>query len=69
MRNAHVILRNQDRMIFYVNNHINWDQFNQLYNADWFNKDIRNADAIARKLGLALIKAINLRLKVTKKEG
>ena len=32
--NAHVIFRNQDKVVFYVNNYIDWDQFNQLYNLD-----------------------------------
>ena len=59
LRSAHVIPRNQDRMVFNVNNYIDWDQFNQLYNADWFNKGIRNADAVARKLRSASIKATN----------
>ena len=34
LRNAHVVPRNQDRVVFYVNNYIDWDQFNQLYDAD-----------------------------------
>ena len=55
-------------MVFYVNNYIDWNQFNQLYNADWFNKGIRNADAVACKLGPALIKVTNLRLEVAKEE-
>ena len=53
-------------MVFYVNNYINWHQFNQLYVADWFNKDIRNADVVARKLKPASLKATNLRLEVIK---
>ena len=68
LRSAHVVLRDQDMMVFYVKNYIDWDQFNQLYDADWFNKGIRNADAVTRKLGPASIKATNLRLKVAKKE-
>ena len=68
LRSAHVVPRDQDRMVFYVNNYIDWDQFNQLYDADWFNKGIRNADAVARKLGPASIKATNLRLEVAKEE-
>ena len=68
LRSAHVVPRDQDRMVFYVNNYIDWDQFNQLYDADWFNKGIWNADAVARKLGLASIKATNLRLEVAKEK-
>ena len=56
-------------MVFYINNYIDCrDQFNQLYDADWFNKGIRNKDAIARKLGPASIKATNPRLEITKKK-
>lgn len=36
----YVIPKDQDRFVFYVNNYINWDQFNQLYNVYWFNKSI-----------------------------
>ena len=68
LRSAHVVPRDQDRAVFYVNNYIDWDQFNQLYDADWFNKGIRNADAVARKLGPASIKVTNLRLEVAKEE-
>ena len=68
LRSAHVVPRDQDRMVFYVNNYIDWDQFNQLYDADWFNKNIWNADAVARKLEPALIKVTNLKLKVAKEE-
>ena len=68
LRSLHVVPRNQDRMVFYVNNYIHWDQFNQLYDAYWFNKGIRNADAVARKLGPTSIKATNLRLEVAKEE-
>ena len=68
LRSAHVVPRDQDRMVFYVNNYIDWNQFNQLYDANWFNKDIRNADAIACKLRPASIKATNLRLEVAKEE-
>ena len=68
MRSANVVPRDQDRMIFFVDNYIDENQFNQLFDADWFNKSIRNADAMTHKLGLALIKVINLRLDVTKKK-
>ena len=68
LRNTHVVPRDQDRMIFYINNQIDWNQFNQLYDADQFNKGIRNADAVARKLRPASIKTTNLRLEVAKKE-
>ena len=28
LRSAHVVPRDQDRAVFYVNNYIDWDQFN-----------------------------------------
>ncbi len=28
---AHVVPKDQDKVVFYVNNYIDWDQFNQLY--------------------------------------
>ena len=31
LRRAHVIPRDQDKFVFYVNNYSDWDQFNQLY--------------------------------------
>ena len=68
LHSANVVPRDQDKMVFYVNNYIDWDQFNQLYNADWFKKSIQNADAVARKLRSASIKATNLRLEVTKEK-
>ena len=69
LRSPNVVLRDQDRMVFYVNNYIDWDQFNQLYDADWFNKGIQNADEVACKFGPASIKVTNLRLKVAKEEA
>lgn len=40
LRIAYVVPKNQDRIVFYVNNYIDQDQFNQLYDTDWFNKDV-----------------------------
>ncbi len=34
LRSAHVVPRDQDKVVFYVNNYIDWDQFNQLYDPD-----------------------------------
>ena len=34
LRSAYVVPRNQDKFVFYVNNYIDWDQFNQLYDFD-----------------------------------
>ena len=50
--------------MFYVNNYTDWDQFNQLYDPDKIDKDIRNAYVVARKLGTALVRAINHMLEV-----
>ena len=57
--NAHVVLRDQDKFVFYVNNYINWDQFNKLYDPDEIKKGIRNTDAVARKLRPVLTRATN----------
>ena len=68
LHNAQVIPRDQARVVFYINNYIDWDQFDQLYGRDWLKKYTWNADAMARKLGPTSIKATNLRLKVAKVE-
>ncbi len=68
LRSTHVVPKNQDKVIFYVNNYINLDQFNQLYNLDRIEKNIRNVDAVACKLGLASTKATNQRLEVAREE-
>ncbi len=34
LRSAHVVPRDQDNLVFYINNYIEWDQFNQLYDPD-----------------------------------
>lgn len=57
--NAHIIFKNQNKVICYINNYIDQDQFNELYNLNQVEKNIRNVDAISRKLKLALIKATN----------
>lgn len=31
---AHIILRDQDKFVFYVNTYIDWDHLNQLYDPD-----------------------------------
>ena len=54
--------------MFYVNNYIDWNQFNQLYNLDWMEKSIQNADVVTCKLGPALIRAINHKLEVAKED-
>ena len=68
LRGAYMVPRDQDKVVIYINNYIDWDQFNLLYDIDLMEKSIQNADAVAYKLGLASIKAINYRLKVARKE-
>ncbi len=68
LHSAHIILRDQERILFYVNNYINWNQFNQLYASDSLEKVIQNADAVAQKLTPALIKATNLKKKEVRKK-
>lgn len=59
IRNAHVIPRDQDKFGFYINNYIDCDQLNQLYNFDWMEKGVQNGDVIPHKLESALTKVIN----------
>lgn len=68
LHSPHVVFRDQKRIVFYVNNYIDWDQFNQLYALDWLKKGVQNADAVAQKLKLALTKAINLRKKKARRK-
>ncbi len=46
---------------FYLNNYINWDQFNQLYDLEWQTKGTRSANAIVQKLVPTLRKAMEQR--------
>lgn len=68
LHNIHIAPRNQDKVVFYVNNCIDWYQFNQLYDYDWMKKSVQNVDMIVCKLRLVLIKAISLRLEVAQEE-
>ena len=65
---TYIIPRDQDKFVFYVNNDIDWDQFNQLYDFDWMKKGIKSAYTIVCKLWPALTRANNYRLEVVKKE-
>ncbi len=65
---AHVVPRDQDKVVFYINNYIDWDQFNQLYDLDWIEKGIRTADAVAHKLGPASTRVTNQRLEVARED-
>ncbi len=68
LRSAHVVPRDQEKNVFYVNNYIDWDQFNQLYAPDWLEKGVRNADAVARRLEPASTKAADLRKEEARKK-
>ena len=68
LHNTHVIPRDQDKFVFYVNNYIDWDQFNQLYDPNWMKKGVQNADAVARKPGPALTRVNNYKLEVVREK-
>lgn len=34
LHSAYMIFRDQDKIGFYINNYMNWNQLNQLYNLD-----------------------------------
>ena len=40
LHNAYMVPRDQDKFVFYINNYIDWDQFNLLYNPDWIEKGV-----------------------------
>jgi hypothetical protein len=50
VRSAHVIPTGGEHETFYINNYIDWDQYNTLYDPDF----IRNRDRLAKKLGKGL---------------
>lgn len=66
--NAYVITKDQEKFVFYINNYMDWNQFNQLYDFNWIDKSIKKANTVTSKLGLALIRATNHRLEVTSKK-
>lgn len=68
LRSAHLVLRNQDKFMFYINKYINWNQLNKFYYLDQMRKGIRNADAITHKLGLAITRATNQRIESAREE-
>ena len=68
LHNAHMIPKDQDKFVFYINNYIDWDQFNQLYDLDWMKKGIRNTNAVAHKLGVGSTRATNDRLEIVREE-
>lgn len=65
---TYIIPRDQARVMFDINNYIDWNQFNQLYDPNWMEKGIKNADTVVHKLRLTLTRATNYRLKVAREE-
>lgn len=56
--NTYIISRDQDRLMFYDNNWINWDKFS-IFDFNWIEKSIKNVDTVASKLRPTLIKVKN----------
>ncbi len=46
INSAHVVLRDTRNNIFYLNNYINWNEFNQLYDLEWQTKRTQSVNAI-----------------------
>ena len=59
--------RDTEGNTFYLNNYIDQDQFNQLYNSKWQTKRTQSANAIVQKLMPVLKKAMKQRQKVGKR--
>ena len=68
LHSAHVIPRDLDKFLYYINNYNDCNQFNQLYDLNWIEKGIKNINTVVRKLGPALTRAPNYRLEVTREE-
>ena len=68
LRSTHMVFRDQDKFVFYVNHYIDWDQFKQLYDLEQIEKGVKNADKVARKLRPASTRATNQRLEVAKEK-
>ena len=58
LQSAYVVLRDIESITFYLNNYIDWDQFNQLYDPEWQSKGTQSANPIVQKLMLASRKAM-----------
>ena len=50
MRSAHLIPSGINSDVFYVNNYIDWDQFNTLYDEEFLAKGIRAADTAEKQI-------------------
>lgn len=55
------VSRNKNKYVFYVYNYINWNLFNQWYDSEFIEKDIKNVDKVAYKFRLTLISITNHR--------
>lgn len=64
----YMIPRDYNRIMFYINNSIDWDKFNYLYGFGYIEKGIKNADTIISKLGFACTRITNYRLMVLREE-
>lgn len=53
---SYIVFKDQDKFVFYINNYINSDHFNQLYFPNWIEKGVQHANAVTYKLGLTLTK-------------
>ena len=65
---VHLVPKNQDKFVFYVNNYIDWICSTNYMILTRRKKCIRNADAISCKLKSALTRATNNRLEVAREE-
>ena len=61
LKNTHIMPNDINRKTVYLNNYINWDQLNQLYNPEWQNKKTRFANIIVYRLIPASKKVIEQR--------
>lgn len=50
LQSAHVVKKDTEGYISYLNNYIDWNQFNQLYDPKYQVKEIRSANVIVRNL-------------------
>lgn len=49
LRSAHIILIEREKH-YYVNNFVDWNQYNTIYNSEFMTKDIRIADKFAKQI-------------------
>lgn len=68
LNNAYIVSKDQNKFVFYINNNIDWDHFNQLYDSDWIEKSMINAGAVTDKLRPALTRVINQRFEVAREK-